>query len=64
MTKTELNKEAETRMKSFNEELLPLLKKYKVGLTCIPSITREFRVVSELTVVDVEEKEPNKLNQA
>lgn len=38
MTPEDKQKDLETRVKAFNEELIPLLGKYKVGLGAIPFI--------------------------
>lgn len=47
----------ETRINGFNEEVRPLLGKYKLGLGAKPVITQDGRVSAMPVLIDIVEKE-------
>lgn len=63
-TEAQKNAEIQARVKGFNEELMPLLKKYRLALGGIPVLTSDGRIVAKPAVLDdSKENEPKEVPQ-
>jgi hypothetical protein len=60
---TDENKDLQARVKGFNEELIPLLGKYKLGLGATPLILPDGRLAAKPNLFD-DSKEESKVEPA
>ena len=47
-----MSEDVEVRVKQFNEEFMPLLGKYELGLGAVAKLTADGRITAEPTLVD------------
>lgn len=52
-----MSEDIEVRVKKFNEEFMPLLGKYELGLGAVAKLTTDGRITAEPTLVDASKKE-------